>query len=143
MILTRDVDLGGPLSAAPAAVVRAVADRLRSNGCVIRSTAPGVVEFYGPGMFSTGRTQRDRAASAVKSGYVWIDPASGHARMTLRIHSLHFLLAIVPAGVVMTMDLSMAGRLLILAVTTLILCVNLVMARSVFERWVTEGARRA
>ena len=66
MILTRDVDLGGPLSAAPDAVARAIAESLRRNGCVIRHVAPDAVEFSGPSM-SAFRPARDRAAGMVSS----------------------------------------------------------------------------
>lgn len=85
----------------------------------------------------------DRAAAAVSSGHLWLDPAGGRVRMPLRIHPLHFVIAIVPACLVATMDLPLVARLLFLAVVTLVLCVNVLGARAVFERWVEEGARRA
>jgi hypothetical protein len=63
--------------------------------------------------------------------------------MTLGIHPLHFLVAVVPACFALAPGVPPLGRLLFVAIATVLLCVNLVMARSVFERWVTEGAGRA
>lgn len=142
MILTRDVDLHRPF-AAPDAVARAIADELRKHGCRIRQVTPGMVEFNGPSPFRFTFSYSERAAAGVSSGVLWLDPADGRVRTALRISSLQLLVAIVPACIAVTTDVSVLGRLLALMGTPVLLWVNLIWARSVFVRWITVGANRA
>lgn len=143
MILTGDVDLHRPLPAAPDAVARAIADELRRNGCIVRRVAPGVVEFDGPG--AVRLSKEDRPAAIVSSGAVWLNPAAsdGRMRLALRIGPARLVMAAAWACGVVAMELPVVVRLLLLVVIVAIVWFRFDTARSIFEGWVADGARRA
>ena len=144
MILKSNLDLHRALFAAPDAVARAVADALRSDGCTIRSVAPGAVEFDGPGLLSGGFAGA-LPPILVRSGVVLLNPAAadGYMRLTLRVSpALPVLAAAAACGAVM-LDVFVGIRFVILFMLAWIVWMILDAVRDAFETCVTRGARQA
>ena len=144
MLLTGDVDLHRPLPAAPGAVAQAIADELRRNGCVIRRVAPDVVEFDGPSALRAAASGEYVAATLVSSGVVWLNPAgNGRMRVALRMSPALLVLVAAAACGAVVLEMFVGSRFVILAVIATLAWFNLDAARSTFEDWVGDGARRA
>jgi hypothetical protein len=144
MILKSDLDLHRSLPATPDAVARAVADALRSNGCAIRSVAPGAVEFEGPGLLGSGFAGA-LPPLLVRSGVVWLNPAAadGYMRLTLRISPALMVLAVAAACGAVMLEVFVGTRFVILFLIAWIVWMILDAVRDAFETCVTHGARQA
>jgi hypothetical protein len=129
------------LPAAPDVVANAIAEELRSHGCVIRRVAPDVVEFDGPGLFAR-REQEHAAAAMVTGGAVWLSPAGTEMRVALRIGWPRMVVAAAAGCVVAALNLHPGTRLVLLMVIAAIALANLDAARHAFEEWVHRGLRR-
>ncbi len=139
----RRMELTVPPSVPDDEVLRSIAAELERRGHAIRSCAGGILEWESP---RSGGTPRHRALKTVRGGSVTLEAPGPVPRVRVELRYSVDVTYGVPALLTLVAalaDITAVARTLMVAGVAALTWFHCWTARSVYEGWVAEGARRA